>query len=409
MDNCININLDKKYFEMNTFSEHIKTEVDYIFCDDITDYTVYPYANSMKDIPGYQRNKKEYQGVFIFLYDEKKGKTISVPCNIHFDKKEIYISEGNFNKYWRSISLKICNATRMLEDNPLIEHSSINDMVDLAYAQKSNRTVSIKSYKLSYTVVEIDIDAQRLISKRASAFEDNKIRYVYNKKGGCVHDKSCELAQNIDYLDFAASENLPVERDLCHRCKRKILIRNAIKNDNKKFAWYDRFFEKGNAGFNVLERFLTTGNVELYMDLFSELQVKYKDDTWIIKRLESGKHELYHNNYVMINDNDRLISSGFHPQNCYCNSLNGIIRYIVNYDWEKHLIAKNKENVQIDGIEKEKKLPDDAVSNVDFGLNKPYIHNRHDINIEKSSTKVLKIVLVAGLIIYFVVYFLMGE
>ena len=170
--------------------------------------------------------------------------------------------------------------------------------------------------------------------------EDNRMRFVYAKSDRYVHDKSCRLVEKIKYWDFGALEELPKDREVCPHCKRRILIRNAIKSDTKRFAWYQRFFEKGRISDRVLEKFLCGIEVKLHMDTIDELIVKCNEDTWQIKMNSHGTYSLYHNNYVMVSDEKRYITSGFHLQKYYPSYLPEILAYIQTYDWQKHLEVK---------------------------------------------------------------------
>lgn len=89
-----------------------------------------------------------------------------------------------------------------------------------------------------------------------------------------------------------------------------------------------------------------SGKAELHMDSINEMQIKYNDDTWIIQMDKEGLCSLRHNNYVMINERERYITSGFHVQKHHPPYLSGILAYIDGYDWKKHLEVK--EDVPMD-------------------------------------------------------------
>ena len=342
IDTNYDIDSERVYFKMYWNVGYFDDSSRYIFCDEMNGYTIYPYVGRLKDISTCCNDNLAFNNAHIYLTDKKKGTIVKVPCNIVDSEKEIYITDGNFNKHWGVISANICRYICDAGDGNLVPQESINDMVNLKYVERPSSTVTIgKNYKLEYKGREIDIDTQRLISKRASALDDNRFKFVYAKSGGYVHDKSCDMVEKIGYIDFDASDELPTDRDLCPRCKKKIYIRNSIMNDNKKFAWYNQFMEKGNVSCKVIEKILSSGKVKLHMDTLSELQVKCNEDTWIIKRTENGKYVLYHNNYVMVNETERIITSGFHLQKCHNTSVAGILGYIESYNWYKHLEVKN--------------------------------------------------------------------
>lgn len=343
-DACMKVDSERHHFIMYWNVAKYEDGTRYVFCDELEDYTFHPYVGPLKEIPGYSEDKTAFEDVRIFLVINATGKLVKVPCNIVEALKKIYINEGNFNKYWKLISENICRSIRrngILNSNE-VPQASMNERVNLALVENSSRSAEIgPGFTIEYKGKEIDIETQRMISKRASAMEDNRMRFVYAKNDQFVHDKSCQLVEKIKYWDFGALEELPEDREFCPHCKRRILIRNAIKYDTKRFAWYQRFFEKGRVSNRVMENFLHDTDVTLHMDTIDELIVKCNEDTWHIKMDSQGTYSLYHNNYVMVSDAERYITSGFHPQKHHPPYLPGILSYIQAYDWQKHLDAKN--------------------------------------------------------------------
>ena len=309
-------------------------------CDEIVEYTFFPYVDKLKEVPGYSECREEFEDSKIFIVNSATGKLIKIPCNIVEQRKQIYINEGNFNKYWSMISEGVCRGIRKCARTDVTQ-SMMNDKVNLSLVESASRTAGINNaYQIEYRGKEIDIETQRMISKRASALEDNRIRFVFAKNDNFVHDKSCELVEKIKYWNFDASEKLPEGREICPHCKKRLYVRNAIKMDTKRFVWYIRFFDKGRASSRVVEKYLGSGKAELHMDSINKLQIKYNEDTWIIQMDKEGLCSLRHNNYVMVNEHERYITSGFHMQKYHPPYLPGILAYIDGYDWTKHLEAK---------------------------------------------------------------------
>ena len=87
----------------------------FVFCDEIADYTFYPYTGSLKELPGYKEDRTAYEDVRIFLVINETGKLVKVPCNIVEESQRIYIYEGNFKNilsYFYFLSLNFCNIFR---------------------------------------------------------------------------------------------------------------------------------------------------------------------------------------------------------------------------------------------------------------------------------------------------------
>lgn len=343
-DVCAAVDSERSHFMMHWNAAWIDDDARIVFCDELEEYTFHPYIGGLKEIPGYCDDKAAFEDARIYLVVYYSGKLVKVPCNIVENVKKIYINEGNFNKYWQLIAEGICRGIRRRQNSNEVTYASMNEKVDLSLVENPSRTALIgANFTIEYKGKEIDIETQRLISKRASALEDNRIRFVYAKSDNFVHDKSCVLVDKIKYWDFGALEELPADRELCPQCKKKLYIRNAIKSDTKRFAWYLRFFEKGRVSNRVLEQFLCNNDVKLHMDSMDELIVKCNEDTWHIKMNTQGTYTLYHNNYVMVSEEERYITTGLHVQKHHPPYLPGILAYIAGYDWQKHLESKAKE------------------------------------------------------------------
>lgn len=341
-DTTTNIDSERYLFMMQWNIEEYGDGARCLFCDELQKYTFFPYAGKLKHLPEYSDWKTEFEDVRIFLFVNRNKKPVKVPCNILEQQKKIYISEGTFNKHWKYINKGICRAIANKNNGKnKVTYEDINNRVDLSLLQSANRKAKIsKDFLIIYKKNQFDIETQRLISKRASALDDHRYKFVYARSDVFVHDKSCPLVEKIDCRDFGALEDLPNDRKLCPRCKKRIYIRNAIKNDNKCFPWYFRFFDQGRVGVNLLEEILMNGKAELYMQTINELQITYKEDTWLISMEKQGKYTLKHNNYVMVSGVERCITSGFHDQKCHTAHLAGILCYIEGYDWKKHLETK---------------------------------------------------------------------
>lgn len=336
------IGSERDYFSIYWSTEQFADGARYVFSDELADYIFFPYTGKLKEIPGYCENREEFEDSRIFMVNNATGKLLKVPCNIVEQRKQIYVNEGNFNKFWFMISENICRGIYK-HGRTDVTQTMMNEKVNLSLLESTSRTARINaSFVIEYQGKEIDIETQRLISKRASALEDNRIRFVFAKNDNYVHDKTCEQVEKITYWNFDASEKLPMGRELCPRCRKRLLVRSAIKTDTKRFAWYIRFFEKGQTSSRILEKYLGGGKAELHMDVLDELKIKYNEDTWIIQMGADGLCSLRHNNYVMVGERERYITSGFHVQKHHPPYLPGILAYIDGYDWKKHLEVKKE-------------------------------------------------------------------
>ncbi len=342
---------------MYLFTEYENTgyeeESGEVFCNQLEGYIFIPYAGKIKGVRDYKTNLDDYDDRYICVSNYETGGMTSIPCRMSVEHKKVYISEGNFNRYWKTICSNIAkeNYRRGCSDQQL--YSSFNELVDLTLMQTDTRIAFIESdYKIHFKGREQDIDKQRMKSKRVNAMEDSKIRFVYSKVDNVLHDKFCEVVKDIKDEDFCPCEDIPRGKRRCIACEKKLLIRSGIQSDMKYFNWYYGFFENGHVKLQRLRGFLGVSKAKLHMDSKDELKVKCKEDNWIIIAKPDGSYILKHNNYTILDDGQRYIHSEYHIQKNYPSTLTGIMRYIEGYNWRKHLKPK-VEAVEEDIVEEQ--------------------------------------------------------
>lgn len=343
----MNFNTERYLFMLNRDMEIHKNEDRFVFSDELCEYTFVPYLGELRDISEYKKNKNAFEKIRIFVVLDGEGRLRRVPCNIWEAEKKVYIKADDFNKYWKIISERIYSALRTTEaKNFVVRQADVNQYVDLSLVETPYRTAEIdKHYKIAYKGKQKDIGTQRMISKKAQALTDHNIRYVFSSKDDVVHDKTCWMAERIPYEEFDASQKFPEGRRLCPYCKKQLYIRRAIGEDTKNYPLYVRMFECGKVNFGIIERLLAEKGAKLHMETSDIMMVTCKEDTWKIEMDEEGKCMLYHNNYKRISDTERFIMSGFHLQKNYTAPLYEFLKYIENYDWQKHVEMKKAAQV----------------------------------------------------------------
>lgn len=317
-------------------------DVPYTFSDELTKYTFVPYACSLRDVPGYEENRDLFEECRIYIMVAEPKRLLKVPCRIREDNCCVYLTDGTFNKYWKYISERILR--RLKEEcagEAELTMKEVNSLVDLSQVENANRSASIsRNGTLVYQGQDVDLEIQRMISKKAAALEDNRILYVYSTKNNYVHDKTCKEVEKIHYQQFRAVSEFPKDRRLCSYCKKQLHVRTMIAEDNKHFPWCYRMMEEGKVYFSVIEELATTYKVKLRMSSPDIMVVKCGEDTWQIEKVGQEQYKLYHNNYVMVSKTERYITDGYHEQKNHPTTLYGILRFVAKYEWTKHLDSK---------------------------------------------------------------------
>lgn len=317
---------ERYFFTVYRKSRRYEGGIRYLFCEELTEYTFFPYTGDLETVLEYWKERSSFKPVNIVLWNDRVKLFEKVSCTFLEEQKHLYITEDDFNRYWK----RMCDKMRVGREG--------TGRVDLGLLSSPGRSPFINDKgRIEYRSREVDLECQRLISRRANAMNDNRICFVYDQRDRIVHDKSCPLAEFISCEDFGALERLPEGWEICEHCKRRVYVRESIGRERKKFFGYLSFLDQGDVSDAVLERVLHEGKARLYMPAPRELEIIYGEDRWLIVRNKLGGFTLYHNNYEMLDERERCITNGFHQQRSSPAHMEGMLEYIAGYDWHRHL------------------------------------------------------------------------
>lgn len=150
--------------------------------------------------------------------------------------------------------------------------------------------------------------------RRDSLMSNRKLRFVLSENGQ-VHDRDCPHAARIPDEDFSMCEDFPQGSTMCFACHRKTLIRKGLDLDLTKYldaaVW---FFQKVGAKAVDLEALFIKHNARIYRIEIGCLYLKVNSDCWFLELADSKSCWLYHNNYCLLNNGQRIMEAGFHLQ-----------------------------------------------------------------------------------------------
>ena len=267
--------------------------------------------------------------------DENKGSYIRVPCLELPEENRLFIAETIFNQYWEHICTVLLESKRNL---------------DFSWIETKSREAYIgANYKIAYRGKVVDLNKQRQSSKRANAVDNHKIRFALSKKKNVLHDKTCETIKNEDVLFL---EQLPTEYELCSKCKRKVYVWMGIKEETKYFNLYYNFLMNMNLSDKCLRHLFQNQGVMIHMDSekHDRMYVKYRKDNWYIQVIPEGRYryELYHNNYRILQNKERVICNGYHNQNLRYTHPSELFRFMESYNWRVHLKEEEKKEITVE-------------------------------------------------------------
>ena len=329
----------KDELEHKSITHKIKRDgegVCYFFPSDLAELTLMPYPESWEELAVQQT----LQPANIRLRPENQGWYQFVPCRYNEKEGIVYISEENFNQYWKKVRYKLMEYYLGKKGVRTIMNEELDSQICLDAFWTQTSEARIIDAKIVIFARLPEEERLRLMSKRSSIMDNRKILYLFNQIGGPVHDKTCELVKSISLEDFRGAEEMPEGRGFCAKCRRRLHIRLAIGPDFKNCQIYESFLQRCGVSEMELEYFVRECGGKMFMESLQVMRLKCGEDTWKVERKEDGLLVLYHNNYIRIGEDERFITDGFHEQNVFAKRLNRILRYVEDYTWKGHLEAE---------------------------------------------------------------------
>jgi len=322
------------------------------------------YPGKIKEVPGYEIEKKNLINVGIVYLDLAKGKYIKtsiVRCN--WEKELLYIAECDFNAIWRCLRKSVDLGIRIQREKGEELHiKKAEDIIDISLLQRRRSCAIIKHGKIKYVTKELPPEYIKAQAKKQSSLDNYKNKYFYDITAEVYHDKSCECIKSIDPVNFRFSEVLPEYLKPCRKCRRKIYLREVCYPYVKIIPIVDHYLSKSGIMNYQLEKYAYDFKLKFRYDTPNELIVKGKEDTWIIKGFDENLLVLWHNNYVKTGPNERYITNGFHKQGLEGKNIYLILEYVNDYTYAKHLeAAKPSEQPEIE-------ITNDEIREVNLGV-----------------------------------------
>lgn len=173
--------------------------------------------------------------------------------------------------------------------------------------------------------------------KRASLLSNPRMRYAFSDCAMILHDRDCELVRHISDKHFRMRSDWTADIKHCPECFRKAIIRSGIGDDGKRISAYENLLGRMKASNNSLRMLIIDHGAQLYGIEVDRVYLKVHDDRWML-RCDSDGLFLFHNNYEIIGDYQRLFKNGFHLQtvNCEANFPN-FVKTMCYYSWKNHV------------------------------------------------------------------------
>ncbi len=151
--------------------------------------------------------------------------------------------------------------------------------------------------------------------RRETLLAKPNLLYVHDTKANLFHDRDCPRVTDIQDKAFTMQEGFPKGNKFCNVCYRKALIRKGINSQGQRINRYVNAFNHMRARNEDLYLLFIVHKAQLISVSKNEYSVciQVKDDRWRIQRTED-ELQLYHNNYKVMADGERIFYNDFHRQ-----------------------------------------------------------------------------------------------
>ena len=143
------------------------------------------------------------------------------------------------------------------------------------------------------------------VSNIAELLEKQENRFILIQEENTLHDRMCSMLKKTMKANVEAFEYLNPNdascRFLCPICRRRLAVRNGIRdqmrNSRRYLGFYMSFFDVVAASDDDLIQLFVTGNGSINYISDVCVQINVHEDSW---RITSANRELllYHNNYL---------------------------------------------------------------------------------------------------------------
>ena len=258
----------------------------YFSSADLAEVRLVPYRGKLHMVDGFGGMRVYLSDSYLKIRLRGQNEASHIYCVYNQKEHCLYMAESKFNAHWQEIRSRLISFYRYQRQDETVTPAILDERVDLSLYRSQTRDAKIEKGRI----------------------------VTFPKE--------------------------PDDRELCKVCRRRAYVRQACGDDFKNYEIYNRFITKGAMSQTALERFVRDYGGRMFMEAANLMRVRCGQDTWKIEIQEKGQIVLYHNNYVMINDEERYITDGFHLQHITAVKLDYLFKYIEKYTWQGHLEAK---------------------------------------------------------------------
>lgn len=206
--------------------------------------------------------------------------------------------------------------------------------------KKANRTVQVSPAK----------------RRRDSLMSNRLMRYAYSSVENRIHDRDCTEVSKIPDKEFEMLTEYRTDLKRCWLCGRRAIVRAGVSwEDAKHMDAYMNLLQRFEAITGDLYTLIIINHAQLFQVKQDSVCIRCKEDTWMLCG-NDAELSLYHNNYVILENYERIMKPAFHLQQTsrQPQAFRSLIDLILRYSWPEHVarfqaeaLAQKREQLRV--------------------------------------------------------------
>ena len=175
--------------------------------------------------------------------------------------------------------------------------------------------------------------------RRDSLMSNRLMRYAYSSVEKRLHDRDCTEVSKIPDKEFEMLAEYRADFKRCWLCSRRAIVRAGVScEDAKHMDAYIHLLQRFDAITGDLYSLIVLNHAQLFQVKHDSVCIHCGEDTWMLCGSQA-ELSLYHNNYVVLKDYQRILKSTFHLQQTsrQPQAFRTLINLMLHYSWPDHV------------------------------------------------------------------------
>ena len=175
--------------------------------------------------------------------------------------------------------------------------------------------------------------------RRDSLMSNRAMRHAYSSVEKRIHDRDCAEVSKISDAEFEMLTEYRTDLKRCWLCGRRAIVRAGIScDDAKHMDAYMDLLRRFGAMTGELYALIIVNHAQLFDVKQDRACIRCGEDKWMLCG-DQAEPSLYHNNYEVLENYERLLKPTFHLQQTGIqpHAFRFLINLMLHYSWPEHV------------------------------------------------------------------------